>query len=563
MRKTVFSLKSNNTKHLFGLNIILLAVLSACADNPGKPAENPKPMALLDGLGKHQYPITVAKPAAQRYFNQGMVLAYGFNHSEAVKSFQAAYGIDPACAMCYWGEALALGPNINAPMAPAAVPQAVQALRQAEALAVNAGAKEKALIAALSTRYQAPPPADRKALDEAYAAAMVKISKSFPDDAVIAALTAEALMDLHPWNFWTKQGQAQPWTQDIVDHLERALALDADNPLANHLYIHALEASPNAEKALPAARRLPGLAPGAGHLVHMPAHIYIRTGRYRDAIAANQQATQIDHHYVSHDHAESIYTLAYVPHNYHFLWSAALKVGRKQLALNSANDTAAHVKQDMLRDPILGATLQHFQLLPLYTHVLFGDWDNVMQTPPPPSDLLYQTAVWHYARGMALLRKGQLEQAKADCKQLKAIINNPAIEPLTIFGLNAIKPVLQIADAMLLGELAAQQKYFKSAISHLERAVQLEDSLNYTEPKDWYLPPRQVLGAMLLESGQARKAEAVYKQDLVYHPQNGWSLFGLNQSLQKQGKKHEAEAVWQQFQQIWADADIGLKGSRF
>lgn len=547
------------------LAALCLSALAGCAGPASTRTEAPEPtQPLYAGMGMHRYPVSTRIPAAQRYFDQGLVLAYGFNHLEAARSFREAYRLDPACAMCYWGEALVLGPNINAPMAPADVPVAYRALRQAQALAKNATEKEQALISALAARYREPAPADRQALDEAYAAAMRDVSARFPNDADIAALFAEALMDLHPWNFWTQQGKSQPWTPEIVAALERALAIDPNNPLANHLYIHALEASPEAVKALPSARRLPSLVPGSGHLVHMPAHIYIRIGHYRDAILANQQAVKVDKDYLSHaHHAEGIYTLAYVPHNYHFLWAAAIKTGQKRLASQAADDTAAHVSQDMLREPGLSGTLQHFAAIPLYTKALFGDWDAIVDEPAPPADLRYLAGVRHYARGMAFLRKDKAKAARQELDLLEKIIEDPAIAEMTVFDLNPITKILRIGAEMLRGEIAARRKDYTSAIAHLQRATEIEDELNYTEPKDWYLPPRQALGAILLEAGKAPGAEEVYRQDLRYHPQNGWSLYGLVLSLFEQGKVKEAESVKKQFAEVWSDADVTLTGSRF
>ncbi len=542
---------------------LAVAALAGCNRPAIKAGMETETAPLFDNLGAHHYPVTTSVPAAQRYFDQGLILAFGFNHLEAARSFREAYRLDPDCALCYWGEALVLGPNINAPMDPAAVPQAFKLVQKSLARAQSATAKEQALISALAERYSNTAPADRKPLDEAYAAAMRGVARRFPDDAVIASLFAEALMDLHPWNFWTKQGAAQPWTAEIVATLERALAIDANNPLANHLYIHAMEASPQAAKAIPSAQRLPSLVPGSGHLVHMPAHIYIRVGRYRDAILANQRAVRIDQRYLSHAHAESIYTIAYVPHNYHFLWAAAIKTGQKQLASKAAADAAAQVKPDMMREPGLSGTLQHFYTLPLCTKALFGEWDAILNEPAPAADLLYPAGIWHYARGLAWLRKNNPGAALGELEKLEKIAIDPAIAKLTVFDLNPVAQILQIAAAILQGELAAQNKNYQEAVAHLQRAVELEDGLNYTEPKDWYLPPRQVLGAILLEAGNARDAEHAYRQDLVYHPQNGWSLFGLAQSLQKQGKQEEANNVKQQFSEVWADADVTLAGSRF
>ena len=528
-----------------------------------KAEKGKEAILLFDNLGTHHYPVSTSVPDAQRYFDQGLILAFGFNHAEAARSFRQAYHFDPKCALCYWGEALVLGPNINAPMDPSAVPLAYAAVQKALVLSDSALAKEKALIQALSRRYSKAVPADRTLLDEAYAAAMRNVAQRYSYDVVIAALFAESLMDLHPWDFWTKQGVAKPWTEEIISTLERALKIDSNNPLANHLYIHTMEASPYAAKALPSAERLPSLVPGSGHLVHMPAHIYIRLGRYRDAVLANQQAVKIDQGYLSHEHAVSIYTLAYIPHNHHFLWAAAIKTGQQTLATKAAADTAALVNPEMMREPGFSGTMQHFYTIPLYTKALFGEWDAILQEPAPAKDLIYPNGVWHYARALALLRKGKPDQAKRELDMLDKIIADPAIAELTIFDLNPVQQILQIAAEIMRGELAAQDKKYDVAISHLRQAVQLEDELNYTEPKDWYLPPRQVLGAVLLEAGRADAAEQAYRQDLVYHPQNGWSLFGLAQSLSKQGKTKDVGSVQQQFDKVWVDADVELSSSRF
>ncbi|MGY6276152.1 hypothetical protein [Methylomonas sp. MgM2] len=553
---------SNINIFLGAVLILSISLLNACRPTH-EDIKEPEPVPVFDNLGAHHYPISTQSRNAQRYFDQGLILAFGFNHAEAARSFRQAYRIDPDCALCYWGEALVLGPNINAPMEPSAIPTALASIRQAGLLAESATDKERALIEALATRYADPATADRKKLDAAYADAMGEVFRRYPEDAVIASLYAEALMDLHPWDFWSKDGQARPWTSEIVSVLEHALQRDADNPLANHLYIHALEASPVAEKALASAERLPKLVPGSGHLVHMPAHIYIRTGRYRDAILANQHAVEVDHRYLDHHPAESIYTLAYVPHNHHFLWAAAIKTGRKALSTQAAAHTASEIKPELLRDSAFGGTMQHFLLLPLYTKALFGDWDAVLNETPPAADLVYPTAIRHYARGLAWLRKGRTAEAQAELDSLEQAIDDPAVADLKVFDLNPVKQLLEIGANILRGELAAQQGDFDRAIAFLQQAATLEDRLNYTEPKDWYLPPRQVLGAVLLQAGKAREAEQVYLQDLRYHPQNGWSLFGLMQSLDAMGKTQEAESVRRQFDDVWAEADVTLIASRF
>lgn len=551
--------KLANSKYLSAfIGLLSFMMLNGCQTVTQRLEET---APLYGDLGDHHYPITTSRPMAQRYFDQGLILTFAFNHAEAARSFRKAYRIDPNCALCYWGEALVLGPNINASMDPEAVAPAYASIQNALTLADRASKKERALIWALSKRYASASWPDRNELDRAYAEAMGEVAECFADDAVIASLYAEALMDLHPWNFWTKQGEPQPWTAEILATLERALQLDIDNPLANHLFIHALEASPYAEKAIPSAERLPSLVPGAGHLVHMPAHIYIRVGRYHDAILANQHAVEVDRHYLNHHPEESIYTLGYVPHNHHFLWAAAIKVGRRSLAEQAAADTAALVKPDLLRAPGYSGTLQHFTLIPLFTKATFGEWDAILKEPAPASDLVYPTGIWHYARGLALLRKGSIAEARSELASLEQNIADPSIAGMTVFDLNPVKQLLQIGANILRGELAAKQQDFDRAVSYLQRAVDLEDGLHYTEPKDWYLPSRQVLGAVLLRAGKAGEAEQIFRRDLRDHPQNGWSLFGLLQSLRAQDKN--SEVVEQQFSEVWGQADVSLTGSRF
>ena len=551
------------SKYFFTLFWVVFLFVGVGLGTPNGSHAKDERVRLHEALGRHHFRISTPIPMAQRYFDQGMILMYGFNHAEAARSFRYAQTLDPTCAMCFWGEALVLGPNINSPMADSAVPQAWKAVEQARALAKGASEKEQALIQAVANRYAQETLKDRSSLDQAYAEAMRAVAKQFPDDPVIGALLAEALMDLHPWDFWTREGKPQPWTLEIVSTLERVLDLNPNLPLGHHLYIHALEASPYPEKALSSAARLPALVSGSGHLVHMPAHIYIRIGWYRDALVANQRAVRVDEEYLQHSHVESLYTAAYVPHNFHFLWVAASKLGQQKLAMQAAQDTAAKVSPEMMRDPGFAGTLQHFWLMPLFTKALFGQWEEILQEPPPPADLLYPTGIWHYARGLAFLRQGKLEQAAHELEDLKDIVKDPAIADLTIFDINAIPHVLKIAKGVLSGEIAAKNGEYATAVTQLKEAIELEDGLNYTEPKDWYLPPRQVLGAVLLEAGKPKEAEQVYRQDLLAHPQNGWSLFGLEKSLEAQGKLEEAKAAQQEFEEAWADADVTLTSSRF
>lgn len=546
-------------KLLFGLFLFFVAGASVSST----VSANREAVPLQDNLGKHQYPVSISVPKAQRYFDQGLILSFGFNHAEAARSFQEAARLDPECAMCFWGEALVLGPNINAPMSDSAVPLAYAAVQKAWSLAGHATKKEKALIQALTKRYGNEIVKERTHLDAAYAEAMREVYQQFPDDVVIGSLLAEALMDLHPWDYWKKNGEAQPWTSEIVSLLEDVLEQKPNQPLANHLYVHVMEGSSHPEKALPSAERLATLVPGSGHLVHMPAHIYLRVGRYRDAALANQQAVKVDQHYLNHSHVESIYTAAYIPHNYHFLWAAAAKTGQYKLALQAARDTAAKVNPEEMRTPGFSGTLQHFSLMPLYTQALFGKWHEILAEPAPPADLLYVRGIWHYARGLALLRQGNIDSAQLELTFLQQIVSDPAVVDLKIFDVNKISQILKIAQAMLEGEISAAQQNYDAAIDHLKHAVALEDGLNYTEPKDWYLPPRQVLGAVLLATDKAAGAEQVYREDLHFHPQSGWSLFGLVQALHAQDKKTDAETTREQFDEAWSDADVVLTSSRF
>ncbi|WP_454064821.1 hypothetical protein [Candidatus Nitrospira salsa] len=529
----------------------------------GQALANQERVPLQKNLGEHSYFVSTLVPTAQQYFDQGLILAYGFNHAEAMRSFREAARLDPSCAMCYWGEALVLGPNINAPMDASVVPQAYALAQKAVAQSGTATPKEQALIQAVAARYAEHVIADRSHLDQDYANAMRTVANQFPDDAVIGSLFAESLMDLHPWDFWTKDGEAKPWTPEIIETLEVVLRQNPTNPLANHLYIHMMEASPHPEKALPSAERLATLVPGSGHLVHMPGHIYLRIGRYRDAALANQQAVKVDQQYLNHSHAEGIYTAAYVPHNYHFLWAAATKTGQQSLAMQAAKDTASKVNPEAMRDPVFAGTLQHFWLMPLYTQALFGQWTEILHTSAPSEDLAYPTAIWHYARGLAFIRRGQVEQARQELAAFQKRAQDSAVVALTIFDINPVSKILSIAENVLLGEIEASSEQYDVAMNHLEKAVELEDSLNYTEPNDWYLPSRQVLGAVLLQAGKAVEAEIVYRNDLNSHPQNGWSLFGLLESLQAQGKVEEAKVVRQELDHAWAEADVTLTSSRF
>lgn len=541
-------------RNLIGVLVLLAAGIVSAQDN--------QPLApLLERLGDYHYPIT-ANARAQKYFDQGLMLSFAFNHGEAKRSFQEAARLDPDCAMAHWGIALVLGPNINAGMEDDDVPEAYAAVQKALDLHANGPEKEQDLIRALVERYAPEPVDDRSELDENYAEAMRIVAKKYADDVSIQALAAEALMDLHPWDYWTHDGAIQPWTQEILDLLEHALALDAKHAGANHLYIHAVEASDRPEIGLPSADRLGAIAPGAGHLVHMPAHIYIRVGRYRDASLANVRAMASDSEYITQCHAQGVYPLAYMPHNAHFLWATATMEGDSKTAMDAAQKTSDMVADDMMREPGMG-TLQHYKMIPLYAMVRFGRWDQILAFPEPAQDLLYPRGVWHYARGIAFARTGKTKDAVDELAALKTIAANPAVAEITIWDINTTSDLLKIAFNVLAGEIAAAKGEYDHAIAQLNEAVEIEDALTYNEPPDWFFPVRQTYGAILLESGDPQTAESIYRADLKKFPNNGWSLYGLAQALRAQGKTEEADQTVAQFKTAWTHADVEIDGSRF
>jgi tetratricopeptide (TPR) repeat protein len=380
------------------LLLITFILTTGCSKDTSDLLESSPEAPLFENMGSHTYKISTSSGLAQRYFDQGLNLTHGFNHAEAGRSFMYAAGIDPGCAMCYWGAAYVLGPNINSAMEESSVLQAYDLTQKALNISKKGTEKERDLINALSKRYGSRPIDDRSSFDLEYANAMRTVAKKYPEDAEILSLFAESLMDLHPWNYWRSDGNPHPWTPEILEALEKAIVINENHPLANHLYIHAVEASPNPQKAIPSADRLGSLVPDAGHLVHMPSHIYIRVGRYKDASWANKKAIESDESYVSQCHAQGVYPLAYKPHNIHFLWASSTLEGRSDMAIKSAWDLAGEVDQEMMTKPGL-ETLQHFYITPLYAMVKFGKWEEILQQPPPSENLVYPRGVWNYAMG--------------------------------------------------------------------------------------------------------------------------------------------------------------------
>jgi len=514
----------------------------------------------LQDLGNHEFPVTTDSARAQLFINQGVMLTYGFNHAEATRSFQEAARLDPDCAMAYWGMALVLGPNINLPMPPEAEPQAYAMIQKALALKKGASVKEQAYIDALATRYSAEQNPDRTVLDRAYAEAMRKLHERYPDDLDAATLYAEALMDLRPWDYWTRDMQPYPETRQIHRVLESVMARNPNHPGAIHLYIHAVELG-RPELAEAGAERLWNLAPSAGHLVHMPSHIFRRIGRYADASRSNEDAIAADEDYIVQCRAQGVYPLAYYPHNIHFLWDSATMEGRSHTAIEAARKAASSIPQGAWRKVPL---LHQFLVAPLFAYTRFGRWDLILSEPRPPEDSPFWTAVWYYTRGLAFTAGGKLDSAKDELSRLEGFAAQKTLDSYRVtFSRNGAKAILDIAVEVLAGELAAKQGDYDRAIARLHRAVLLEDNLIYNEPPDWHVPVRQSLGAVLLEVGRAAEAEAIYWQDLRMNPENGWSLFGLMQSLRAQGKAEAAAAIEARFDNAWKQSDVSLTASRF
>jgi tetratricopeptide (TPR) repeat protein len=540
--------------------VLGVLVLSACGEAGDDAVASEAAVPLYTDLGGHHYAITTAEPAAQQYFDQGLRLAYAFNHAEAIRAFDEAARLDPTCAMCAWGAAYAFGPNINAPMDSAAGVAAHAAAARAQERAAAADERERALIEALALRYAEPPPAARAGLDSAYARAMGEVHRRWPDDPDIASLYAESLMGLSPWNYWNPDGSPRPQTGEILATLEAAIAAHPDHPGACHFYIHAVEAT-QPSRAVACAEMLASAMPGAGHMVHMPGHIYVRVGRWADAITANEHAVHADETFIRDQQpAMGMYTLGYVPHNHDFLAFAASMAGRSAQAIEAARRTAAAIPPELVGAPGLGLTQQGVTAA-LRVLVRFGRWDEILATAEP-ADPPYVRGTWHYARGMARLGKGELEAARAELALLRTLAGDATLAT-TIVGYNPASAVLAIARDVLGGEIAARSGAPQEALTLLRAAARAEDALTYGEPPDWPVPVRHHVGAVLLENGRAADAERVYLEDLARFPENGWSLKGLVQSLEAQGKTGPAAEAERRLAAAWAGADVTPTTSRY
>ena len=510
----------------------------------------------LEGI---DFKISTASKEAQQYFNQGMMLAYGFNHAEAARSFYEATRQDSTCAMAYWGFAYVLGPNYNGGMENDNYQRAYAATEKAQALSKNSTPKEKELINALAFRYAAQPPADRKPLDIAYATAMKKVYDLYPDDPDIGALYSEALMDLHPWDLYDKKTKApKSWTPELLAVLEHLMKKNPKHPGAHHFFIHALEASAKPEQAMASAKLLDTLVRGAGHLLHMPSHIYINTGDYHLGTLSNLESVKVDSIYTTACHAQGAYPLAYYPHNYHFLAATATLEGNGSLAWMAAKKLQEHTATEIMVLPEWG-TLQHYYTIPYYIAVKFAMWDTILAFKPiTEKKLVYPKAMEHYARGMAYLGKQDMANAQKEMNSLKTIAADSSLQHLSIWGINTVANLVQIAEKILAAEIAAKQNQWDTAISSLNEAVAIEDNLNYNEPPDWFFSVRHYLGAVLLKAGKYKEAENVYQRDLQTWRKNGWALNGLYKSLESQKRNTEAQKVKAAFDEAWRYADMAL-----
>lgn len=520
---------------------------AAAAAAAKAPAETDPP--LIQGLGRHSYPVTTSSKLAQQYFDQGLRLAWGFNHAEAQRAFRKAQRLDPECAMCVWGEAYVLGPNINVPMDDKAVAPAFAAAQKARALAARAKPNEQALIEAIVARYAQDPKAERAKLDRAYSEAMARAAERFPDDLDIAAIYAESLMDLSPWDYWEAGGaKLKPAVAPLIQTLERVLARDPEHVGAIHLYIHAVEASSDAKRAEPYADRLAKLAPGAGHIVHMPAHIYYRLGRYKDSLATNVVAVKVDEGYIQRFKPEGVYPLAYYPHNVHFVMASAEMSGQARTAIDAANKLASVVPDDAARAVLL---MQPVKAAPYYAHARFSDAKTVLALKDPGADFPYIRAAWRYARGVAQAQAGDVAAASMELAELERITASTDFKPFEAWNIPA-KDVTRIAAHVLRARIKQAGKDLDGAIHEFEAAVALQDALPYMEPPFWYYPVRQSLGATLELKGEHQKARDVFRDSLARIPNNGWALYGLARTYAAEGRKKEAAEVEKYLARAWS-----------
>lgn len=512
---------------------------------------------LYDNFGTYHRAVSTDSPEAQMWFDQGIQLLYGYNHDEAIRSFRAAAEVDPNCAMAWWGIAYAAGLHINNPvMSEFQSTLAWQATEQALARLDYASPVERSLIRAVAERYAWPIPEDRAPLDQAYAEAMGLAWEQFPEDPDVGALYAESLMNLQPWDLWTKEGEPKGRTLEIVSTLERVIEIAPNHPGANHFYIHAVEASNTPDRAVAAAERLGSLVPGSGHLVHMPSHIFIRVGRFEEAVLSNQRAVAADRAYFAVAPEPEFYSLYYV-HNIHMLAYAAMMNGQSKVAIQAARELERDIPQNFLREWAFIAD----GFMPVVYHVLirFGKWEEVLAEPAPPEWRYLSVASWRYARGVAYSALGKVEDARQELAAFEKAA--AAIPDNWMVGNSKASDVMNVARQMLIGELAYREGRHDEAFAALRKGVELEGQLNYDEPPDWMQPVRHALGALLMGAGRYAEAEQVYRDDLAQNNENGWALLGLSNALRAQGKVDQADQLDADRARLWANADVSPTSS--
>lgn len=549
--------------------IILLLIVAPCAarihDERALNADPEKaqgPIApKLSGLGDYHFAVTTQSPESQQFFDQGMRLTYAFNHSEALRSFKEAVRLDPQNAMAYWGWALVLGPNLNLPMVPEVVPQAYGAIQKAVSLKSNVSIRERGFIEALSRRYSEIPTANRKPFDLAYAQAMAEMVERYPDDLDAATLYAASLMNLSPWNYWNIDGSPKENTEIITRTLQSVVERNPKHAGAIHYYIHAVELR-YPKRGEPYADMLADLMPGAGHIVHMPSHIYMRVGRYADSYETNRRAVNADEDYITQCRSQGIYPLNYYPHNIHFMAWSAMMQGRPQKALTAARKIVEKVPPELSADKNIWALYETFLSQPMFVMVRFGMWDEILAEPKPDIDSQFMTGIWHYGRALAYIFTNRPEKAHQELISLNAV-HEAMSKAEHYVGFATSGTLLSIAQAIVSGELAYAEGNTLIGLAHLERAVRLEDGLQYNEPPDWYFPVRHFLGAMLLDAGRPNEAEVVFAADLSKNPENGYSLFGLKKALELQSKNDDALIIAKRFDRAWKDANHQLTSSMF
>ncbi|MEC3907740.1 hypothetical protein VOI54_11975 [Tamlana sp. 2201CG12-4] len=514
---------------------------------------------LLEGYDVINYPITTDNELVQRYFNQGMALAYAFNHAEAARSFHYATKLDPECAMAFWGFAYVLGPNYNAGMESDNYERAYKAIQKAKSLSNNVTEKERQFINTMAIRYAPEPPEDRTQLDIDYSNALKQLYNQYPDDSEISALYVESIMNLHPWDLYDKTGNPKTWTPEIVALLESLIEKYPKHPGAHHFYIHAVEASNTPERSDSSAKAFDdGLVPGSGHLLHMPSHTYIRTGEYHKGTLSNIAAVKADSAYVTACHAQGAYPLGYYPHNYHFMAATATLEGNSHWAMIGANKVSDHVHPEIMKEPGWG-TLQHYYTIPYYVAVKFKKWDAILDMKLETYDLKYPKAIRHYAEGMAHLGKGDIELAKAELDELHKLANDQSLNDITIWDINTVYNLVQIASKVLKAEIMASKSDYKASIVLLKEAIAIEDALNYNEPPDWFFSVRHHLGRILMLNGQHRVAIETYLEDLRRLPKNGWALHGLKQAYANINDDTNAGRMTVLFRKSWKHADFELE----